>query len=131
MKKFLAAASVFLLAGCTSVTTYHNACMEMAAPFARQVDCVKANVAQNASMSADTYVQEYLATGDDLVKQVQAGRLTEDRARLEFVKKLNDIKNDELEAEAHQAEISRANEPFFPEFGHCGRFGKSFSCYRY
>src|SRR5688500_8144653 len=109
-----------MLTACTTpVTTYHNACMQGHARFADQVGCIRANVAMDASKQNDTLVQEYVMTGDMLVKQVHEGKISEDEARLQFVNKLNDIRRRELDMLADEARISRYHAPLWPRFTDC------------
>jgi hypothetical protein len=126
-----AAALFLLLSACTGITTYHNACMDMPAPFAQQVDCVKANVAQNSALASDTLVQEYLATGDLLVSQVRSGEMSEDKARLLFIQKLNDMKRAEAELLARQAEAQRSWDRQWPFYTDCYRSGADMHCRSY
>lgn len=115
--RLLLLTAVLALGGCTSVVTYHNACTEFNHTIAQQVNCVHANVAQNPPMQDDTLVREYLMTGDALAGQVAAGQITEQAAQLRFQQKLNEIRRRELEEQALQAEISRANDRRFWNWG--------------
>ncbi len=109
MKKYLFALAAFLvLGGCTTVTTYHNACTEYNHTIATQVGCVRANVQKNPGLQDDTLVLEYLQTGDMLVQRVANGQMSETQAQLQFVQKLNQIKQIELDLMAKQARIDRS-----------------------
>ena len=101
-------ALLFITACTTPVSTYHNACIEGNLAFAEQVACIKANV-RETGLRRDTLVQEYLMTGDLLVGQVQRGEITEDQARLQLTRKLNEIKRTQAEIEAAQAYRDRVN----------------------
>lgn len=120
-----------LLAACTGLSDYHTACMDGFARLADQVACVRANVERNASLRDDTLVREYLLTGDLLAKQVADGTMSEDAARLEFIRELNKIEQIELERQAHAAMIERANRPHIPPFAACRRAGGAVECVRY
>lgn len=127
MKKHLwALAAVLALGGCTSVTTYHNACTEYNHTIVTQVGCVRANVQQNPSMQDDTLVQEYLQTGDMLVQRVAAGQMSETQAQLEFVQKLNQIKQIELDQMAAQARIDRSYDRMW--YPRCRHHWNSIDC---
>jgi len=115
--RFLLLTVVLALGGCTSVATYHDACVEFNHTIAAQVDCVRANVAEHPPRQDDALVREYLLTGDQLVRHVNAGRMSEYEAQLRFQQKLNEIRRRELEEQALQAEIDRAYDRRFHGWG--------------
>lgn len=131
MKIFFVMAAVLLLAACTTVTDYHNACMEGFASLADQVACVKSNVAQSEAVKDDTLVQEYLATGDLLVQQVADGKLSEKAARVKFIAALNRIDRIALENMALRARADHLYHRDRPRFTNCQRDGESVTCQTY
>jgi hypothetical protein len=118
--------TIVTLGGCTTVTTYHNACTEYNHTIATQVGCVRANVQKNPGMQDDTLVQEYLRTGDMLVQRVAAGQMSETQAQLQFVQKLNQIKQTELNQMAQQARIDRAYDRMW--YPRCRHHWNSIEC---
>lgn len=128
MRIFAAACLCFLLAACTSVERYHNACLEQNNRIADQVACIKANVAADEYMRDDTLVQEYIKTGDVLVENVANGRMTEREAQLRLVEKLNDMRAQELRNQAYEAEIYRHR---FPRETRCRQDGAHIYCSEY
>lgn len=114
MKILFSVFLVLFLAACTSVETYHNACIEGNATISSQVSCVKANILQDDLLKDDTLAQEYIRTGDLLVKRVAEGKMSEEEAQLKFVKTLNRVRRDELRERAYQATIDRANRDTLP-----------------
>ena len=118
--------------GCAvDVATYHTRCMENGAAFAEQVACVKAGVASEPSLKNDTLVQEYVLTGEELVKQAHDGKLTEAQARLMFTHRLNDIEQRQADLLAEQARANRAFGADHPHFSTCHRNGSSVECTSY
>lgn len=101
--------TLLIAAACTTpVSTYHNACIEGNLAFADEVACIKANV-RESGLRRDTLVQEYLMTSDILLQQVQRGEITEDQARLQLTRKLNEIRKTQAEIEAAQAYRDRVS----------------------
>lgn len=124
-------ATIFLcliIAACTSVESYHNACLEQNNRIADQVACIKANVAADEYMRGDTLVQEYIKTGEVLVEKVANGQLTEREAQLRLVEKLNYMRGQELRKQAYQAEIYRNS---FPRETSCRQDGAHIYCSEY
>jgi len=126
MIRMILLAAVLVLGGCTTVTTYHNACTEFNHTIAAQVGCVRANVEKDATLRDDTLVKEYLGTGDLLVQRVAAGQMSETQAQLQFVQKLNQIKQIELDQMAKQARIDRAYDRMW--YPRCRRHWNSIDC---
>ena len=133
MKRVLFSLALFLLLGgcAVDVATYHARCMENGAAFAEQVACVRASVASEPSLKNDTLVQEYILAGEELVKQVQEGKLTEAQARLMFTRRLNDIQQRQADLLAQQARAANANDFTRPHFTNCHRAGSSVECTSY
>jgi hypothetical protein len=123
--------AVLLTACATDVTTYHNACLQEFHAFTEQVACVKRDVAADPSLKNDTLVQEYVLAGEVLAKQVQAGKLSEDQARLQFVHRLNDIDQRRADLLAQQARAYHAEDWDRPHFANCRHVGNSVQCTSY
>lgn len=119
MRLFLPVALLLMLAACTGIDTYYNACTDAYHTIEAQVSCVKANVAQNSMLQDDPLTQEFIRTGDVLVKRVAAGKLSEDEAQLRFVQALNNLRQQGLREQAYQAQIDRANRDMFPRQTQC------------
>jgi hypothetical protein len=126
MKRFIAVFAVLVMAGCANVTDFHNACQSGNAAFADQVACVKANINEHGGYANDTYLQEYVMTGEELARQVHAGRISEDQARLQWVEKLNDIRQAQLTETAAQNSINRSWD--WPHYTDCHRSGEHIFC---
>ncbi len=115
------------LAGCTSLDGYYNDCQAYKS-FADQVLCVRQAVQADGTMRDDTLVQEYLMTGENLVVKVRAGALSEDDARLAFLRKLNEVEERRTDRLAKEAEISRTHKPLWGPFTSCHRNGSAVNC---
>ncbi len=123
MKRIVMMMALLVCVSCTSVETYHNACIDGHATIASQVGCVKANILQDDLLKNDTLAQEYIRTGDLLVKQVAEGKISEEEAQLRFVQTLNRVRRDELREQAYRAQIDRANRDLLPRETECTQRG--------
>ena len=119
MKALFASVMLLTLAACTTVETYHNACIEAHNTIAEQVGCVKANITEDNMLREDTLAQEYIRTGDYLVREAAEGRMTEEEAQLRFVQTLNRVRRDELREHAYQAAIDRYHRDQWPAQTEC------------
>ncbi len=131
MRRLIALAALILLPACTTVETYHNACVQAHGTIAAQVGCVKANVMADGTLRDDTLAQEYIRTGELLAQRVQNGKLSEEEAQLRFVQTLNKVRRDELRERAYQAEIDRNNRDMFPRETECEKRGGRLYCKSY
>lgn len=119
------------LSGCASVSEYYNSCITQSAYIADQVACIKSHVAADDYLRDNTMAQEFIKQGDVLVEKVANGQMTEREAQLKLVEKLNNMKLDELKAQAYQARIDRATRDLFPRQFNCNRAGASINCTEY
>lgn len=100
--------ALLVLAACgTSLSTRHVTCMDTAAAFVDQIECVRTEVAADPYMRDDPMVREYLATGELLAAEVQRGRMDEKTARLQFIEKMNDIETEQRARAAMESQIER------------------------
>jgi hypothetical protein len=128
---FVTVITILLAACATDVATYHTGCMESFRAFADQVACVKNSVQGDPSLRGDTLVQEYVLAGEALARQVQAGKLTEDQARLQFTHRLNDIQQRQADLLAQQARAASPGDFMRPHFTNCHRAGNEVECTSY
>lgn len=121
---------IMMLAGCggTSLSQYHTSCMNIFPDFPNQLACVHNNIAQDPYRAQDTLTREYLLTGDMLLADMRAGRISEDQARLEFLRKLNQVKAAELDQMARESYIRREMDWRFPRHTTCHPLGGSLQC---
>lgn len=122
MKGLMIVAGAVLLAACgPTLEARHVGCMDMYADFANQLACVK-----NSMGGYDNALtREYLMTGDALLADVRAGRMSEEQARLQFLRKLNDLEAESLRRAAYEAEIRR---DVFPRQTTCVPVGNRTQC---
>jgi hypothetical protein len=62
---------------------------------------------------------------------VQAGKLTEDQARLQFTHRLNDIQQRQADLLAQQARAASPGDFMRPHFTNCHRAGNEVECTSY
>jgi hypothetical protein len=131
MRKYAILTVILLLTGCASgpsLSQFHTGCMDAYPDFSNQLACVKNNVANNPSLAASTLTQEYLMTGDVLLADMRAGKISEEQAQLEFLRKLNQVKSVALTQRAQQSVIRQEMDSRFPHYTNCYPVGRGMQC---
>ena len=132
MNKAMAILSLCILTACgATMGAQHTGCMDAYPDFANQVACVKNTVIADPYLRDDTLVREYIMTGDLLAEEVRQGRIGEDEARLQFLQKLNEIENRQLQRAATEARMNRDIQKSFPRHTTCVPAGNGTQCTTY
>jgi hypothetical protein len=131
MTKAILIPALLLLSGCMTLTATSQDCMKRS-KFSGVMQCIDQSVAANRALRGDPLVQEYVLTGRSLEKQVAAGTLGENDARLKLIKKLNEVRERDIAEQAAIAQTFSGNRsPRTPGFTDCGRTPGVPSCLTY
>ena len=84
--------SLLVLAACTTTADIQNQCAAISNGFAEEVACLDNMVKTQSHLSGDSFAQEYVLTGKYLVEQMNKGEISEDRARMMFARKYNQLR---------------------------------------
>jgi hypothetical protein len=131
MRRFVLVPLIFLTGCATTVTSMHNGCMQQYHDFLQQAACIQGNINASPSLKNDTLIQEYAMTAGQLEKQVRAGKLSDDEARLRLTEKLNQVRERDIAEQAQEAEIFSAAQRTAPRFTDCSRNAGDLRCVTY
>jgi hypothetical protein len=94
MNKLILVAALFM-AGCANIGTKQAACEQQYEKFSEIVSCTKVAVAENRKWKNDASAKYYVLRGEQLVEDMNSGKITELSARTEWQKLFVELKQNE------------------------------------
>jgi len=128
MRYILLVTSFLILVSCATVEKRQVACEEQYSKFLDIYSCTKQSIGTDTRLNKDAGVKLYLLKGEQLVEQLNNGKISEIDAKTEWQKLFVELKQHEDGEQAARVRNYNANKP---KQTYCVPVGNSVSCTTY
>lgn len=91
------------LAACTTMAGVQRDCALLAGSFPAEVSCIAETVSATPGLRGDSFVREYVMTGEQLAARFRRGEISEAEARLQFASAYNRLVLQQKQYSAYSA----------------------------